>query len=339
VKPDCESQGKGIFLTRTWEDIDPHEHVVAQHYIDPPYLIDGLKFDLRIYVLLYGINPMRVYLYEEGMARFATRPYEAPKGSNLRDVYMHLTNYAINKESSNYVQNDDEDGGGGGHKRSLTQIYSEIARKEGPKTGAQRVADLKVQIKDMIVKTLITGQPSLWHLYRSCQPEDVENQLCFQILGFDVMMDADLKPWLIEVNHAPSLATESPFDLKIKSQLVRDTIRLLNLSPSRKQNYVIQQKKAFQQRILTGKKPKLTAREKDEKREELNVLREMEERNLLGGYEQIYPLDEIRANEERIQRYNEYLETAQDQYDFFNSGRRKNGTYDQTATYERKRDT
>jgi len=65
----------------------------------------------------------------------------------------------------------------------------------------------------------------------------------------------------------------------------------------------------------------------------------MEERNLLGGYEQIYPLDEIRANEERIQRYNEYLETAQDQYDFFNSGRRKNGTYDQTATYERKRDT
>ena len=144
VKPECESQGKGIFLTRTWEDIDTHEHLVAQHYIDPPYLIDGLKFDLRIYVLLYGINPMKVYLYEEGMARFATKPYEAPKGSNLRDVFMHLTNYAINKESSSYVQNDDEDGGGDGHKRSLTQIYSDIARKEGGKAGEQRVADLKV---------------------------------------------------------------------------------------------------------------------------------------------------------------------------------------------------
>ena len=73
VKPVGSSQGKGIFLTRTWEDIEPHDHLVAQKYIDPPYLIDGLKFDLRIYVLLYGINPLRIYLYEEGLARFATK--------------------------------------------------------------------------------------------------------------------------------------------------------------------------------------------------------------------------------------------------------------------------
>lgn len=70
----------------------------------------------------------------------------------------------------------------------------------------------------------------MYHLYRSCQPEDIENQLCFQILGFDVMIDANMKPWLLEVNHAPSLATESPFDLKIKLKLVEDTLRLLNLS-------------------------------------------------------------------------------------------------------------
>ena len=97
IKPECESQGKGIFLTKTWEDIDPREHLVAQHYIDPPYLIDDLKFDLRIYVLLYGINPMRIYMYEEGLGRFATQPYQPPKNNNMKDVYMHLTNYAINK--------------------------------------------------------------------------------------------------------------------------------------------------------------------------------------------------------------------------------------------------
>lgn len=45
------------------------------------------------------------------------------------------------------------------------------------------------------------------------------------------MIDSDMKPWLLEVNHAPSLATESPFDLKIKLKLIEDTIRLLNLSP------------------------------------------------------------------------------------------------------------
>ena len=72
------SQGKGIFLTRTWEDINPHDHVVAQAYITNPYLIDNLKFDLRIYVLLYGISPMKVYVFEDGLARFATTPYEPP---------------------------------------------------------------------------------------------------------------------------------------------------------------------------------------------------------------------------------------------------------------------
>jgi len=77
------------------------------------------------------MNPMRVYLYDEGMARFATRPYEPPKGKNLKDVYMHLTNYAINKLNTDYVQNDDENGCGDGHKRSLTSIYSDIAKKEG----------------------------------------------------------------------------------------------------------------------------------------------------------------------------------------------------------------
>jgi tubulin polyglutamylase TTLL6/13 len=96
------SQGKGIFLTQNWNDINPHDHLVAQNYIRNPLLIDGLKFDLRIYVLLYGINPMRIYIFEEGLARFATIPYQEPNNRNLNNMYMHLTNYAINKNSSNY---------------------------------------------------------------------------------------------------------------------------------------------------------------------------------------------------------------------------------------------
>ena len=62
---------------------------------------------MRIYVLLYGVNPLRIYVYNEGLGRFATVPYIAPghKGSDLQDMFMHLTNYAINKNSENYVKN------------------------------------------------------------------------------------------------------------------------------------------------------------------------------------------------------------------------------------------
>jgi tubulin polyglutamylase TTLL6/13 len=98
------------------------------------------------------------------------------------------------------------------------------------------VEKIKTGIDDIIIKTLITAQPELSHVYRSCQPEDFENSLCFQVLGFDIMIDDALKPWLIEVNHAPSFATESPFDLQLKTKLLEDTFRILNLT-QKKKNY------------------------------------------------------------------------------------------------------
>ena len=93
--------------------------MVAQQYLDSPYLINNLKFDLRIYVLLYGINPLKIYLYEDGIARFATKEYKKPKRSNMKNMFMHLTNYSINKRSDDFVQNENEDGSGEGHKKSL----------------------------------------------------------------------------------------------------------------------------------------------------------------------------------------------------------------------------
>ena len=46
-----------------------------QEYVDQPYLVDGLKFDMRFYVLVYGTDPMSVFLFNDGLARFATVPY------------------------------------------------------------------------------------------------------------------------------------------------------------------------------------------------------------------------------------------------------------------------
>ena len=70
------------------------------------------------------------------------------------------------------------------------------------------------------------------------KPQDTENSLCFQIFGFDIMLDTDLKPWLIEVNHSPSFCTDSPLDLTMKKNLLRDTLHILNLSQKRKQAYL-----------------------------------------------------------------------------------------------------
>lgn len=91
------SQGKGIFLTKKIQDIPLDQRCVVQRYLSRPYLIDGLKFDLRIYVLLAGVDPLKVFVYHQGLARFATETYVAPNKDNMDDICMHLTNYAINK--------------------------------------------------------------------------------------------------------------------------------------------------------------------------------------------------------------------------------------------------
>ena len=75
VKPEDSCQGKGIYITRNWESIKPTDQMVVQRYMMKPHLIDSLKYDLRIYVFVNGINPLRIYIYKDGLARFATVPY------------------------------------------------------------------------------------------------------------------------------------------------------------------------------------------------------------------------------------------------------------------------
>ena len=76
MKPEASCQGKGIYLTREIEDIDTDEHCVVQEYINKPFLMERMKFDLRLYVLVLGIDPMRIYLSREGLARLSTKLYE-----------------------------------------------------------------------------------------------------------------------------------------------------------------------------------------------------------------------------------------------------------------------
>ncbi len=78
VKPEANCQGRGIFLSRSMEEIQEQcqqEQMVVQRYLHKPYLIEDLKFDLRIYVMLYGVNPLRIYYHHMAIARFATEEY------------------------------------------------------------------------------------------------------------------------------------------------------------------------------------------------------------------------------------------------------------------------
>uniref|UniRef100_A0A9L0T6M1 Tubulin tyrosine ligase like 6 n=1 Tax=Equus caballus TaxID=9796 RepID=A0A9L0T6M1_HORSE len=90
--------------TLCWTDYSVSLEQVTEMKSYQPFIIDGFKFDLRIYVLMTSCDPLRIFAYNEGLARFATTSYSLPCTDNLDDVCMHLTNYSINKHSSNFIR-------------------------------------------------------------------------------------------------------------------------------------------------------------------------------------------------------------------------------------------
>ena len=74
--------------------------------------------------------------------------------------------------------------------------------------------------------------------------------MCFEILGFDVLIDEKLKPWLIEINHAPSFATDTPLDFKMKKDVIAEAIQLLGMTHAKKQLFIKSYKDNLQKRML-----------------------------------------------------------------------------------------
>jgi tubulin polyglutamylase TTLL6/13 len=299
LKPEASCQGRGIFLTKDLNDIDMGSRYVAQEYIKRPYLIEDLKFDLRIYVLVAGCDPLRIFVHEDGLGRFATQEYVQPRKSNMSDMCMHLTNYAINKDNPNFIYNEDSEQDDVGHKRSLIAVYESL------EADGIDVVSLKKEIAAMIIKTLCSAQPILAHTYKSCQPEDVTNGMCFEVLGFDVLLDENCKPWLLEVNHTPSFTTDTPLDKKIKYRVISDSLEIMNIALRHRKNYLIRQRAQLQQRAMTGKLAKETKEHRDELVMTARMRRDRFEAKHLNGFTKVYPAEDSES-------YDCYIASAKD---------------------------
>ncbi|XP_062290739.1 tubulin polyglutamylase TTLL11 [Scomber scombrus] len=238
VKPDGGSQGDGIYLIRDPTELklmagSQAKQAVVQEYIHKPLLIDKLKFDIRLYVLIKSMEPLEIYIAKEGLTRFCTEPYQEPSQKNLSHVFMHLTNYSLNVHSSNFVHSDSQSTGS---KRTLSSVLYRLAAKG---------VDIKKVWSDIIalvIKTVIAVVPELKVYYQADIPPGKPGPTCFQILGFDILLMKNLKPVLLEVNSNPSMRIEheqevtpgvfeyvpSPVDEEVKVGVIRDTLRLMD---------------------------------------------------------------------------------------------------------------
>ncbi|KAL3276741.1 hypothetical protein HHI36_012111 [Cryptolaemus montrouzieri] len=241
LKPDAGSQGRGIIVTKTLKDVRPCDRGICQVYINRPFLIDGYKFDLRVYTLITSCDPLRIYVFREGLVRFATSRYKEPNGVNISNVFMHLTNYAVNKHSRTYNQDTEA-----GSKRKLSWLNNYLHNL------GHDVDHLWVKIDDVIIKTIISAWPILKHSYAACFPNHDVIPACCELLGIDIILDRRLNPQILEVNHSPSFHTDTPLDLEVKETLLTDMFAMLNLEHCDKKKIMREDRKRVRERLLHG---------------------------------------------------------------------------------------
>ena len=188
-------------------------NVCVQECIDPA-LINKSKFDLRIYVLMESVLPLRAHLCRSAMLRKCMEEYKPLHAGEKMSKFSLLTNTSINKKwKPEYLPGSDA---GKGCKIPLHDAFDQLADE-----GIERESLWK-QIEHIVALTLIAVHPRLDLQYRSCLTENDlrggsnHTSKCFQMLGFDIMVDSSGFAQLLEVNTHPSFAWDTKIDSTIK---------------------------------------------------------------------------------------------------------------------------
>lgn len=223
MKPVGMSRGRGISIVKDLSEITYSQSSVVQRYVERPLCLHGYKFDLRLYVVVTSFKPLEAFIYREGFARVSTHQYSL-NPSDLENKFIHLTNSSIQKlneagmTKDNPLASTEEDNDDtGGSKISLLGQHGLWKRLEAFNLD---VAALWETICLLVIKSLIVVDDRM-----------VNHPCCFELFGYDVLIDADLRPWLIEVNASPSLARMNALDHRVKNALIKDTITLLDPAP------------------------------------------------------------------------------------------------------------
>jgi hypothetical protein len=279
IKPVASSRGRGIRILTNMNDIP--EKTLITHYISNPHLINGKKYDLRLYVLITGYCPLKIYLFEDGLTRFCSEDYNLDQ-SKLSDKYIHLTNYSINKNNENFEKNDDTE-------KEEGNKWSIFTYKKYLKEKKIDFNKIWKKIKDIVIKTILSITDSGIPIIKDFNLSSVN---LFEIYGFDILLDDYLNPWLMEVNLNPSLNCDSNLDLKIKSKVLTDIFNIIGAIPfshdgkfniiEKENNYKDSISEAINESLHEFYRPS-------------------------GGFERIFPL------KENIKEYSKFLEKPEEE--------------------------
>ena len=229
VKPAHMYGGIGIKILKSLKTIHRSEFLINK-YITNLDLINNKKYDLRIYILVTGLKPLRIYFNQEGLVRIAAKNFSLDENS-IKNRYIHLTNTGINSNSKDFIAPNNET-------NEEANIWSLHTYAKHLKNLGADYNKLKEKIFDIIIKSVIS-------VYKNLTLELSQNNLndinFYDILGYDIIIKNNYDPVLLEINSGPSMYMHNALDKIIKTNLLVDTLNLLGITPFSK-NLLFNQK-------------------------------------------------------------------------------------------------
>ena len=209
------------------------QHYVVQRYINNPLLINGRKFHIRLYLLITSLQPLRALLHREGLVLFASSNY-TNKLDSFQNLGIHLTNAAVadrqGKESNS-------------NSMLLSELWDLLKHDHH-----LNVSSIWEKIKLVLTKVVSS---------QGC-PEELEIRTpgtCFELIGVDVMLDSELKVFLLECNNGPELYTDKIETRKVCFVLLVNVLNSIHLQANDQAHKAVLQDMIP---LVTAVRPKIT---------------------------------------------------------------------------------
>ena len=217
IKPKKKSLGEGIHIFQNLTNL-PNAYIITK-YIENPHLINNLKYDFRVYILITGLFPLKLYLYKEGLIRFATEEYSLDL-NKIGDSFVYLTNVELNRKNVDKYKNVKDADSDEASKWSF-QVYKNYCKKN-------RIDFNKIweQIIDISIKSVLSFKD---YFLNEINVIGTKDRNYFKILGYD--LDQNLKIHLLDINSRPSFLMHDIIDLKLKPQLIADILNIVGIIP------------------------------------------------------------------------------------------------------------
>ena len=233
IKPINKSVGSGIhFLSSLKKEIKKSSKFLITKFITNFDLIDNKKYDLRLYALITGLKPLRLYFYKKGLVRKAVSVFNISK-VGIHNRYMYLTNTGVNMKNKEYIYPSNSNDANANIWNLDTYRYYLKSKN----------VDFNVifeKIKDITIKSVISFQKKLL-----IHNKDINDRNVYTLLGIDILITDNFEPILLEVNNRPSMAINDKVDKPIKTGLFADTLNIAGVSLFSRRKHNIKLKRNY----------------------------------------------------------------------------------------------